>query len=85
MERLSIKKLIIWKVKEQYKISNTCAAFVNFDDVSFGKIIENTEVSVKEILFNYKLRGRKSRLMMNVQNYFIKGNRLNCNCHRIPN
>jgi hypothetical protein len=41
--------------KEQYQISDSCAALENFDDnMSLGKIIENTEISVKEILFNYK-------------------------------
>lgn len=47
--------------KEEYQISNSCAALGNFyDNMSFGKIIENTEISVKEILFDYKLRQHKS-------------------------
>jgi hypothetical protein len=49
--------------------------------MSLGKIIENTEISVKEILFNYK---HKSWLMI-IQKYFIKGNGLNCSGYRIQN
>jgi hypothetical protein len=50
----------MWKVKNTIKSQNSCAALGNFDDnMRLGKIIGGTEISVKEILFNCKLRQHK--------------------------
>jgi DNA repair ATPase RecN len=84
MERFNVKKLNEGDVKEQYQVTirNKSAALENLQDSgdinrAWDNIRQNIKILAQESLDYCESRHRKTWLMRNVQNWLIKGSRLN--------
>jgi hypothetical protein len=90
MERFNLKKLNDLEGKEKYRVevSNRFAALEDLDaeveiNTIWETIRENIKISAKESLGYHEPSSISHDLMKDAQNYWIRGNKLNCSGYRI--
>jgi DNA repair ATPase RecN len=87
MERFNLKKLNDVEVKEEYwiEISNRYAVLDNLDDDNVdinrtGKVLQKIQKLQPQRIYVIMTSNNVNHgLIKSVQNYYIKGSRLNCN------